>query len=107
MQWSKFATEALVGAGRNNPAVNYVERSTVRRETGIALPLPNGAALTTKIAEIQNEGHSEISHTLKFPVNPAKTVHDRVLSPEVIVSSHRNQLVESPNSIDPCQLPIL
>ena len=107
LPWSGFATEALVGASRDNPAVNYVERSTVRRETGIALPLPNGAALTTKIAEIQNEGHSEISHTLEFPVNPAKTVHDRVPSPEVIVSSHRNQLVESPNSIDPRMIAIL
>ncbi|MBU6197646.1 MAG: hypothetical protein KGO93_08800 [Cyanobacteria bacterium REEB446] len=104
--WSPDATEALVG-DKDNPAVNYVERSTVRRETGIALPLPNGAELTTKIAEIQNEGHSEISHTLKFPVNPAKTVHDKIPSSEVIVSSHRNQLIESPNSIDPRMIAIL
>jgi hypothetical protein len=103
--WSPDATAELVGD--NDRAKSYVERSAVRRETGIALPLPNGAELTTKIAEIQNERHSEISHTLKFPINPTKTVHDRVPSPEVIVSSHRNQLIENPNSIAPRMIAIL
>ncbi|MEB3314751.1 MAG: hypothetical protein VKK32_00855 [Candidatus Melainabacteria bacterium] len=106
LPWSPDATKALVGDD-NNLATSYVERSALNRETGIALPLPNGATVTTKIAEIRNEGHSEISHTLKFPINPTKTVHDRVPSPEVIVSSHRNQLIENPNPIAPRMIVIL
>jgi hypothetical protein len=96
--WSLDATEALVGNGR---ATSYVERSVVRRETGNELPLPSGAKLTTKIAKIKDDGHSEISHTLEFPANTARTVHDKVIPPEIIVSSHRNQIIENPNPINP------
>ena len=102
--WSLGATEALVGNGR---ATSYVERSVVRRETGNELPLPSGAKLTTKIVKIKDDGHSEISHTLEFPANTARTVHDKVIPPEIIVSSHRNQLIENPNPINPEIIEIL
>jgi hypothetical protein len=103
--WSQDATAALVGD--NNPAKSYVERSAVERETDNRLPLPNGAKLTTKVATIKDEGHHEISHVLEFPANPVETVHAKVSSPEIIVSSHRNQLIENPNPINPRIIEIL
>jgi hypothetical protein len=106
LPWSPDATKALVGDD-NNLATSYVERSALNRETGIALPLPNGTELTTKIAKIKDDGHSEISHALEFPADPAKTVHDKVIPPEIIVSSHRNQLIENPNPINPRIITIL
>jgi hypothetical protein len=106
LPWSKDATTELLGA-ENDPRSGYVERSKVRRETGNELPLPNGAKLTTKVAKIDGDGHSEISHALNFPANPIETVHAKVASPGVIISSHRNQLIENPNPISPRMIAIL
>jgi hypothetical protein len=106
LPWSKDATTELLGT-ENDPRSGYVERSKVRRETGNELPLPNGAKLTTKVAKIDGDGHSEISHALNFPANPIETVHAKVASPGVIISSHRNQLIEDPNPISPRMIVIL
>ena len=101
--WSEDATTKLLGTENDHS----VEKSKVRRETNNELPLPNGAKLTTKVAKIDGDGHSEISHALNFPANPIETVHAKVASPGVIISSHRNQLIEDPNPISPRMIAIL
>jgi len=109
LPWSREVTEILAKISGSERFDDPLAASKVKREAGTVLPLPNGAELTTKIAQIDKAGHSEISHELKFPLKNSLSagIHDKTPEPELIISSHRNHLIENPESRNPLVVKIL
>ena len=77
LPWSREVSEILTRITSERPFEDPLAASRVKREAAAVLPLPNGAQLTTKVAQIEGVANSEISHELKFPMEKVSNVHGK------------------------------